>query len=166
MSTNTRKEVFQIAGDQPDPVGTGLKGVSGGYNLGVNAVARPIVLWRDRILTIDLYALPNTPMYGIIYCPICAEIAVAQGREVPSLKIDQSNKKIDFEPGVVPKIPGFSTDELVKYLGAESSEAIAGRISIEPFGCTWEAEPTLRRQFGFGVCNWKVAIDNNIARDL
>ena len=166
MSNSIRKEAFQIAGDQLDPAGTGLRGKTAGYNLGANVAARPIVLWRDRLLTVDLYSMPGAPMYAIIYCPICADAAVSQGREVPSLKIDQRNKKIEFEPGVPPKIPGFSTSELVKYLGAQSAEDIAGRLSIETFGCSWEAEPTLRRQFGLGVCNWRVTIDNNVARDV
>jgi hypothetical protein len=37
-------------------------------------------------------------------------------------------------------------------------------LSVEPFGCTWELDDD-RHQFGMNLCNWKVAIDNNIAKD-
>ena len=41
-----------------------------------------------------------------------------------------------------------------------------GRLSVEPFGCTWETEPELRRAFGLATCPWRVAIQNNIAKDV
>lgn len=38
-------------------------------------------------------------------------------------------------------------------------------ISIEKISCTWEADGSIRKDFGFNRCGWKVVIDNNIAKD-
>ena len=41
-------------------------------------------------------------------------------------------------------------------------------LSIEPFECTWEITSELlgsQRSFGMSLCRWRVAIDNNIAKD-
>ncbi len=41
-----------------------------------------------------------------------------------------------------------------------------GKLSIEPFKCTWELDPEGRRmEFGLGLCNWQVGIKDNVARD-
>jgi hypothetical protein len=44
------------------------------------------------------------------------------------------------------------------------------KISIEPFGCTWEAgrsDATAndRIDFGLGLCRWRVGVENGVARD-
>lgn len=38
-------------------------------------------------------------------------------------------------------------------------------LSVEPFGCTWELPGEEGKQFGLAMCNWRVRIDRNIARD-
>lgn len=38
-------------------------------------------------------------------------------------------------------------------------------ISIEAFGCTWELPEDRTMHFGLGLCSWRVAIENNVARD-
>lgn len=166
-----KKEAFEIAGNYKDPAGTSLVGKTSGVNLGRNTVATPVVLWRDRLLTVDLYKMPGAPMYAVLYCPICANRAAAEGRQPHALRITQDNKKMGFTPGAIPRIPGFTSQELVHYLGAPSIESISGKLSIEPFACTWEASPEEKTNknshiIGLTRCNWHVAIDNNIAKDL
>lgn len=39
-----------------------------------------------------------------------------------------------------------------------------GKLSVEPFKCTWELEEA-RREFGVGLCNWSVGIKDNVAYD-
>lgn len=157
-----KNELFPIAGDNP----TQNRGVVSGPNFTGAAEAKPIVLWRDRLLTLDVYQLPNQPMYVILYCPIC----MGGEKNDHSLRITEDNKAIDFDPKAMPKIPGFTHDELVHSLGLSHKSEIAGRISIEPFGCTWEAEADLKRATGhiggFSVCPWNVEITNNIAKDV
>jgi hypothetical protein len=151
-------ELFSIAGDSPQP-SQGLRATGD--------EAKPIVLWRDRLLTLDVYQLPNQPMYVILYCPIC----MGGEKNDRSLRITADNKAIDFDPTAMPKIPGFTPAELVANLGLQHPRQVAGRISIEPFGCTWEAEDDLHHRAtehigGFSVCPWNVEITNNIAKDV
>lgn len=41
-----------------------------------------------------------------------------------------------------------------------------GKLSVEPFKCTWELESEGRRmEFGLGLCSWQVGIHENVARD-
>ncbi len=157
-----KKEIFQIAGDQS-------QGISAGVNLTNSALCKPVVFYRgrgiERFLSLDVYALPGTPMYVVIYCPLC-EIRDPGNKLNRSLTIKEDNKKIDLDPKALPKIPGWSTKDLVSYLELQNQDELRGRISIEPFGCTWEEDPTLKRAgFGLSCCDWKVSITNNIAKD-
>ena len=157
-----RKEIFQISGDQS-------QGIMSGANLTNSALCKPVVLYKGRgmelILTLDVFALPGTPMYVVLYCPLC-QIRDPENKYNRSLTIKETNKKIDLDPEVMPKIPGFSTQELVHDLGLQNQDELRGRISIEPFGCTWEEDPTLKRAgFGLSCCDWKISITNNIAKD-
>lgn len=157
-----KKEIFQVSGDQS-------QGIMSGSNLTNSALCKPVVLYRgrgiERLLTIDVFALPGTPMYVVLYCPLC-QTRDPENKHNRSLTIKEDNKKIDLDPKAMPKIPGFSTEELVNALGLQSRDELLGRISIEPFGCTWEEEPDLKRAgFGLSCCDWKVSITNNIAKD-
>lgn len=162
MQANTKKEIFQLHGDQS-------QGVSSGANLTNSAICHPIVLYRgrgmERFLTLDVFAAPGAPMYAVIYCPLC-QARDPENRFNRSLTIKGENKKIDLDIRAIPTFKGFTTPELVNDLGLQNKDELRGRISIEPFGCTWEEDPELRRGFGFSCCNWKIEINNNIARDV
>ena len=38
-------------------------------------------------------------------------------------------------------------------------------LSVEAFECTWEL-PGGRKEFGVGMCRWRVAIERNVAREV
>lgn len=76
-------------------------------------------------------------VYGIdgslmihLICPKCSTPDT-----VHALKISSDQKQISYDPS-------------------------DGRLSIEPFSCTWEAPD------GVGLCKWRVAIDDNVAKDV
>jgi hypothetical protein len=166
MQANPKKELFHIAGDHPSE--NIARGASGA-NLTQSALCHPVVLYRgrglERILILDVFAVPGAPMYAVLYCPLC-QTRDPGNKHNRSLTIKADNKKIDLDHKALPNIPGFTTSELVKELGLQSQDELRGRISIETFGCTWEEDPELKRGFGFSCCDWKVVIDNNIARDV
>lgn len=156
-----KKEIFQVSGDQN-------QGVSAGQNLCNNALCKPVVLYKskamgDLFLTLDVFAIPGTPLYAVVRCPMCqAKNPDSKGMD---LTIKSDRKAIDLDPKALPSYPGYTTAQVVQALGLQSKDELRGRISIEPFGCTWEEEPDLQRDFGFSCCNWKVSISNNIAKD-
>lgn len=39
-----------------------------------------------------------------------------------------------------------------------------GKLSVEPFKCTWELDAE-RHEFGVGLCGWSVGIKDNVAYD-
>lgn len=145
-----------------DPV-TGRPGYSSGTSL-MGGAERVVIYYAGRhgqfFLVGDWYSMKGAPSYLNIFCPLCGSDPNSQRG---SLRISQDNKAIDFDRDVPARIRGFDESQILASLQLSS---IGGRISIEPFGCTWEVEPTLRRGFGFGVCTWRVAIDNNVARDV
>lgn len=159
-NTNTKRDVWQIAGDGRS------KGVSQ-MNLANAATLNPVVYYKgrgmERFLTLDVYQLPNTPMYVLLYCPLCQ----ARNPNIPpkGLTIKEDQKKIHLDPNAFPKFPGITNQELVSHLGLDSLNDLRGLISIETFECTFEEDPTLTRGFGFSGCGWKISIDNNIAKD-
>lgn len=162
-SSPTSKELFHVAGDAPDPSGTGLRGVSPGYDLTKSALGHPFLLWRrpdggEMMLEADVYAMPGSPMYIIILCPLCAMNGRTSG-----LRIDQAKKAMSYdEKASISCFPGW-TKEQTK--GAFPN-GTGGVLSVEPFACTWEESPDLKRDFGLSKCNWRVAIDNNFVRSV
>lgn len=130
-----REELVHLAGDAPDPMGTGLLGQQASVNLTKTALGHPKIRYRDVVIEADVYALPGEPMHVHILCPKCRN----------ALRIPADRKRIEYDPKGGPPQDG-------------------GRISIETFECTWEVSAD-RQQFGVGLCRWRVAVENNIARD-
>ena len=157
-----KKELFHVSGDQHNG------GMRGGTtaNLNNSALCHPVVFYpkKEIFLTLDVFSLPGAPMYVVIRCPICQ--ARNPNSEGMDLTIKEDQKDIHLDHKSIPSFPGFTTSELVEGLGLQNQDELRGRISIEPFGCTWEAEPELRRGFGFSCCEWNVAIKNNIVVDV
>jgi hypothetical protein len=170
---NNSKEVFQIAGDAPDPVGVdpSARGVAMGHNFTQAAFGKPIVLAQvgDKpvLLTIDLYTLPGEPKYAHVICPVC----LAAGRR-QALRIVEGHKAIGFSLEQPPTWPGWNRRDMqraiAETMGITELDKLpahwGGRLSIEPFSCTWETEPEPGREYSFSRCPWAVAIDNNVAR--
>jgi hypothetical protein len=148
-----KKEIFEVKSSK-DPV-SGVVGTSMGYDLSANA-CKTVLHYKGRggeyFLTADVYKLEGTPLHLLLFCPLCKN----------TLRISQDNKAIDFDPERTPNFKGFRPEEILASIDAAS---LGGSLSVEPFGCTWEAEPELRRQH-FAVCPWKVAIENNEVRDV
>lgn len=145
------KELFHVAGDVPDPAGTGLRGAASTMRLDRTALGHPKIVYKDFLLEADIYALPDAPMYAHIICPLCRN----------ALRITQDNKTFTYDPKVAPKIAA-----MLRNCGVQDGPYWGGSLSVERFECTWESEPERRRDFGLAVCNWRVEIDNNIARDV
>ena len=142
-----------------------MQGASG-VNLNNSALCNPVVYYPKMgiFLTLDVFALPGTPMYVVVRCPLCQ--ARNPDSEGMDLTIKEDQKSISLDHRGIPKFPGFTTPELVSGLGLQNQDELRGRLSVEPFKCTWEESPDLRREFGFSRCGWSVAIDNNIVKDV
>lgn len=137
---HSREEAYEILSDVPDPMGTGQRGMMSSIDFTKTAFAHPEIRYKGRhgdfLLTGDLYKAGEHWMLQI-YCPVCST------PEAPHmLTIKSERKKIEFD-------------------------ANKG-VSVEPFGCTWELPELVgsRREFGAGLCRFRVAIENNRAYDV
>jgi len=162
---STIKDLFHVAGDAPDPTGGNLRGVAAGYDLTKSAIGHPMLLYRvgseEMILEADVYELEGLPLHVRIICPIC----LAMGR-TSGLTIWANQKGMQYEAaGLVPIFPGWTAAQMRQAFGDRPGGA-GGRLSVEPFRCTWEATPELTRRFGLAQCPWNVAIENNVVRDI
>lgn len=151
------KKIFEIK-SAPDPTGAvRARGIMPGFDLSTGKVECVLHYnsrrhGREFFLTADVYQQEGAPTYAVIYCPLCQN----------TLRITADNKQLEWEPGAQVKVPGYRIEEI---LGGLNVPSMGGRLSVEPFGCAWEVEPDLRRSYGFAVCPWRVAIDQNIVRD-
>ena len=146
------KELFYVAGDVPDPTGAPLRGMAPSYRLTQTAIGHPMIFWRDLVLEADVYALHGQPLQLHLICPQCRN----------ALIIRQGNKVISYDPkAAVPAPPGWTHADVRQAL----PNGLGGLLSVELFACTWEIDGGLRRSFGLARCGWRVAIDNNVARD-
>jgi hypothetical protein len=142
------EELEHLAGDEPDPgmyqtgkhfdpMGTGAMGHASQVDLSRGALAHPMIRYKDFVLEVDVYAVPDSDEISVVLlCPRCRN----------ALKVSSLRKRIEFE--------------------RPSQRYPQGVLSIEPLRCSWELESDGRRmEFGLGMCNWSVAIDKNIAKD-
>lgn len=128
-----REELVHIAGDAPDPMGTGLVGQEATTDLRKNAMATVLIRWRDKVIEAELYETDGQLMLHLV-CPKCSTPDAPHG-----LHVKQSAKRIEYDRE-------------------------RNLLYVEPFGCTWETGAD-RKAFGLNLCNWRVAIDGNIAKD-
>lgn len=160
----TSKEIFHVAGDMPDPAGSGKRGVAPGYQLNKTAIGHPLLFYRlptgvEIVLEADVYKLDNQPMYVHILCPLCAMLGRNNG-----LRIEQGHKEMHYDPdATLRRMPeGWSRDNLRRAF----PDGVGGVFSCSQVQCAWEVTPELRRQTGFAVCPWRVVIDENIVRNV
>jgi hypothetical protein len=140
LGTKRKRELVQIAGDAPDPTGNGPNGEQTTYHLNRSAVANPLVAYKDFVLECDAYQNPGEPLLIHLICPRCHN----------ALNISSANKHVDLELNAGPDLQG--------------------RLSIEPFACTWEMPDAGKHvpgliSGGMTLCRWRVGIENNVARD-
>jgi hypothetical protein len=114
-------------------------GVAATADLTKTAIGKPKVRYKGRhgdfVLTVDVYRMPDGQLLLHLLCPNCA----AHGADKHALHVRQAAKQMDYN--------------------AQDG------LSVEAFGCTWELPGEEGRQFGLAMCRWRVAIDQNVARD-
>ena len=85
MHNPQTEELYQIAGDQPDPSGSGLRGTSVSADLTKSAICHPMIRWHSRVIEADVYAIDNQLLVHIM-CPKCKN----------GLHIRQAKKRIEL----------------------------------------------------------------------
>ncbi len=132
-----REETFHIKGDKP-LVAQGQFGAGYASTLNLDKSKREVdVRYKDFIMTVDLYEVPSVSGQKHY------RVVLLCPRCTNALTIESGKKQIDYD-------------------------AERNALSIEPFQCTWELDPSKegrRMEFGFGLCNLRIGIDRNVARD-
>jgi hypothetical protein len=148
----TSRQCVQLAGDAPGPEGhPGLLGAAG-----PSSKQEVVVVYKDTFLTLDVYAIPGEPLKVHLVCPGCQKLLTVRG----------DRKAIDFAPHALNPMR-----QRIAVAGARELVEIAsiGRISIEPFQCTWEAGRAAHVQgqvhTGATLCKKRLVIEDNRARD-
>lgn len=151
------RDLFHVAGDYPDPAGTGLRGVAPGYRLSRTAIGNPVVFYHDLVLTIDVYHFPPEPLFLHLICPKCMAI----GQKKNALTVHADRKHIEYDrQAPVPTPPGWSKEQLAHTF----PEGLGGLLSIEePIACCWGGALGDNQA---NRCTWRVVIANNVARDV
>lgn len=151
-----RREIVQLAGDAPDPTGmSALRGAQSTTSL-CGGKHEVVVLYRDTFMTVDVYLVPGAPPEIHIICPRCHKAS----------RISGDQKAIDYDPRATNPV---RTEAVAS--GSPELAAIAGhgRLSVEPFECTWEVGGDKHVaggvHTGASLCRQKLAIDDNRAKD-
>lgn len=143
-----KESLYSICGDAPDPSGMDprMRGYQSSIDMTKGALAKPLIRWRDRVIEGDLYEIEGKLVLHLI-CPKCSSPACNPPCNIPghcgphALYVRQERKAIEWD-------------------------AERQLLSVESFECTWELPEGRRQEFGLGLCRWRVAIENNIARDM
>jgi hypothetical protein len=148
------KRVVQLAGD--DPTGrTNQRGMSSTTYL-EHGKHEVVVVYKDTFLTVDVYLVPGTPPEIHLICPRCHKAS----------RISGDHKAIDFDPRAVNPMWMAATAAHHRDLAAIAG---VGRLSVEPFECTWEIGGDRHVaggvHTGVTLCRQKLVIDNNRAKD-
>lgn len=162
--SDSYKETFHVAGDTADPTGGSARGVAPGYRLNQSAAGHPKCLYaiggQEMIVEIDVYQLPDQPMYLHLLCPHCLAREFAERN---ALRVTADQKQMAYEPGpFVPAFPGWTHAQMAQAFPA----GVGGRLSVStPFRCTWEIDPRYRERLG-NICDFHVVIENNVIRPV
>ena len=138
LGTSRERELVQLAGDAPDPMGTGMRGQQTTYHLNRSAIAHPLVEYHPgradyALLECDVYANPGEPVIVHLICPRCRN----------TLTINGAHKRIEIEGNVLSVEPFGCTWEK-----PEAGPHVPGLVGG-----------------GLSLCRWRVAIDRNVAKD-
>jgi len=164
LATGNRREVVQLAGDAPDPTGaTGARGLQSTHRL-TGGRQEVIVLYKDLLLTVDLYALPGEAVKAHLICPRCHNCSTVPG--------DQ--KRIEYDPLAVNPIRMQILEASRAASQSWERDALVGladfgRLSIEAFECSWEMgnDRHVRGAVhtGGSLCRLRLVIEDNRAQD-
>jgi hypothetical protein len=157
VSTGKVREVVQLAGDAPDPTGvTGGRGLLSTHRM-TGGKQEVVVLYKDMILTVDVYALPGEPTRAQIICPRCHKHSTIPG----------DRKRIEYDSGALNPI---QRQILSQAHQPEIARIVQfGRLSIETFECAWEIGDDRHvsgaLHTGASLCRLRLVIEDNRARD-
>jgi hypothetical protein len=147
-----QRELVQVAGDEDH-------GIASQVSLDVGK-AEVLVIYKDHLMTCDVYALPGEPLKVSFIGPRCR----------PHCTIPGDRKAIDWDPGAPnPQAPNIGASGRLPPEVAR--HASLGRISIEAIECPWELEDAGDHKAnvlfsGMTLCRLRIAIDNNLAKDI
>lgn len=147
-SAARQREVVQIAGDTHAGLASMTSLTAGKHEV--------VVVYKDLLMTVDVYAVPGEPLKLHLYCPRCHKHSTVPG----------DRKAIDFDPRAPnpqqAAIRATSAPELVAL-------AAFGKLSVEAFECPWEIGDEQHAKTavhtGVTLCRMRLAIDNNRAKD-
>lgn len=168
QTTDTVLETFHVAGDKLDPSGTGMRGVAPGYRFTQSAVGHPVCHYsfgpgNMMLVTLDVYALPEQPMYLHLICPHCYLRGMTN-----AIRITADQKGMSYDPkAFAPNFPGLSDAKMAQLC----PQGTGGLLSVEPFQCTWEWDGQQRVDKNSvlaqtTLCDFHVAIDKNVLRRI
>ncbi len=144
--------MVQIAGDAPDPNGSGMMGLASTTRLD-GTKREVLVTYKGRagelLLTVDV--IPGDVLEVLFICPRCTKAG----------RITGDRKHIEFDPTATRpfKLPNGQP------------AMTGGELSIEAFMCTQELpeaqyeQHTKTNRHGLSLCKQTLVIDRNIARD-
>lgn len=112
----------------------------GRLDLTQGALGRVRVRYRDTVVFCEVYQHGNEPMQIHWMCPRCLG-----GGKGHMSRITADRKQIEYDP--------------------KSQSADGGRLNVETFTCPWELGEDRRMEFGLGMCNLRLVIENSVARD-
>jgi len=149
----------------PDAVATGKRTLMrldgdddhvGMSQLNLDAGKSMVAVWYPRqelLLEIDVHAIVGAPIELLLICPKCRN----------ALRITSERKQIAWDPRaenpmrreIQPRLPAH-----------HQARALLGKISVEPFECTWEmnAKQAVAKDMTVtagNLCRWRGAIDDN-----
>lgn len=160
------RETFHVAGDAPDPAGGDLRGMAPGYRFTQSAMGHPICFYAfgpkgEMPMTVDIYQLPDQPMYAHLLCPHC----FVRSRATNGIIVRADIKEMSYDPaGFAPTFPGWTDREMAMNF----PRGTGGLLSIARFRCTWEADGTKQVnqgiELGSNLCDFEVVIDRNVVR--
>lgn len=146
-----KKALVQVAGDMDHGLSSTLNLIAGKTEVLVIDPKGDVAL-----LTVDVYEMPGEPLKVHLLCPRCKN----------HLTVPGDKKAIEWDPRA-----GNPRERAIVTLGIPphmQAMAKLGRLSIEPFECTWELDAHKKvgaSEFSGGnLCRWRCAIDNNMVK--
>lgn len=112
----------------------------GQLDLTQGALGRVRVRYRDTVVFCEVYQHGSEPMQIHWMCPRCHG-----GGKGHMSRITADRKQIEYDP--------------------RAQLADGGCLNVETFVCPWELGEDRRMEFGLGMCNLRLVIENSVARD-
>jgi len=151
-AANGKRTLMHLAGDEEEGLQSKLN-----LDTGKSLVA----VWYPRhelLLELDVFLVPGAPPTVHAICPRCRH----------HLTISGLRKKIAWDPHAENPMRREIASRLPPH---HQARALRGKISIEPFECTWELNTdqavSSDSTIGKGnLCRWRGAIDDNVVKEV